>query len=224
MVLSILEILERGMSAYCESGIGLFDTQPINTISNIMIIIFAYFSYNLVKIYRIKNSTIRMLPLIAVLTGVGSMFWHGMPGPFTRWADTLPISLFLLVSFFYLLNRILPNRGLVWGTLFVFVLIEIPFIFGILPSFNGFISYLIALVFGLFVFFGLARKYNTLLSQLIPIVILFITAFFFRTIDFTTCSAFPLGTHFMWHVIIGVTFYFFIRLLVKIEKKRIGTK
>lgn len=222
--MTVLDVLERGMSTYCESGIGLFDTQAINTISNIVIIISAYFSYRLVRIHRIENLTIRILPLIVLLIGIGSMLWHGTPNLLTSWADTLPISVFVLVSFFFLLGKFLSNRNFVWGTLFVFILIEFPFIFGILPSFNGFIPYSIALIFGLFIFLGLAKRYKIFIPQLALIIPLFISSFFFRTIDLTICSTFPVGTHFIWHILNASVFYLFIRLFVKIEAKYLNKK
>lgn len=218
--MGVLELLESGMSTYCENGIGLFSSQPLNTISNIAILISAYFSYQLIRTHHIKKISIAVLPLIAAILGVGSILWHGAPNLITSFADTLPLSIFLLISFFFLLDKILPNRGLAPVILLAFMLIEVPFMFGILPSFNGFIPYLIALIFGLFIFFGLARKYNDVTLQMASIIPLFVTAFFFRTIDLTICSAFPIGTHFIWHILNAVVLYLFTRLIVKIEIKQ----
>lgn len=218
MAFGILEILQRGLSTYCESGIGLFDTQPINTTSNIAILISAFLAYRLVKANRIKNSAIRSLPIITLITGIGSMLWHGAPNLLTAFADTLPISVFVLVSFFFLLDKLLQNIGLAWGILSVFILIEFPFVFGFLPSFNGFIPYLVAFTFGLLIFFGLLRKYQTIASQLIPVIIIFMLALFFRTIDHTICSTFPIGSHFVWHILNASGFYLFTRFLVEMEK------
>lgn len=216
--MSIIEILERGMSTYCESGIGLFSTQPINTISNIGLFLAAYFGYQYIKTHYVKNSTIRILPIILVITGVGSILWHGAPNILTGFADTLPLSIFVLVSFFFLLDKILPNKHLTWSVLSVFIFLEVPFIFGVFPSLNGFLPYLIALIVGLFIFFGLAKKYKTLFPQLTGIAALFIVAFFFRTIDHTICSMIPMGTHFIWHIVNALIFYLLIRSFVAIEK------
>ena len=217
--MGVLEILKQGMSVYCERGVGLLFTQPANTISNIAIFISAYLAYQFVQTHHIKSLIIRMLPLIVALAGVGSVLWHGMPSLLTSFADLLPLSAFILVSFFFLLGKLLPNKRLVCGIFCLFILIETPFIFGILPSFNGFIQYFLVFIFGIFVFVGVAKKYH-LFPQLIPIIIVFAMALFSRTIDLKICSMFSAGTHFVWHILIGFLLYLIIRFLVEIEKRK----
>lgn len=207
------------MSTYCENGIGLFYTQPVNTISNIVIFISAYFSYQLVRTYHIKNLIIRILPLIIVLAAIGSILWHGIPNLLTNFADLVPLSAVVLVSFFFLLDKCLPNKSLVWALLFAFILIEFPFIFDIFPSFNGLLPYSIALILGLFVFFVSFRKYKELAPQLIFIILLFTVALFFRTIDHTVCSKLSIGTHSVWHILNALVFYLLIRFFAKLERK-----
>lgn len=179
----------------------------------------AYFTFQFVRTHHIRNLTIQILPLILVVAGVGSMLWHGMPSLLTSFADLLPLSAFVLVSFFFLLDKFLPNKGLAWGIFLLFILVEIPFVFGILPSFNGFISYVLAFIFAIFVFVGVAKRYN-LLPQLVPIIIVFAIALFFRTIDLTICPMFSIGTHFVWHILNAFLFYLIIRFLVEIEKRK----
>ena len=216
--MSTLEVLEKGMSTYCESGMGLFYTQPINTISNIALLIAAYFAYQLIKTNNINNRTIKILPLILAVTGIGSMFWHGMPNLLTNFADTLPLSAFVLVSLFFLLDKLMKKRRFVWQILLAFILVEAPFIFHILPSLNGFLPYLIVLVFGVFVFYGLIKKYKTLTSDLAIIIALFAIAFIFRTIDYTVCPVLSMGTHFIWHILNALVLYLLIRLFVVMDR------
>lgn len=222
--MSTLEILEKGLSTYCESGVGLFYTQPINTISNIALLISAYFAYQLIKTNNINNRTIIILPFILAVTGIGSILWHGMPNLLTNFADTLPLSAFVLLSLFFLLDKLLKKRKLMWQILLAFILVEIPFIFHILPSFNGFLPYLIMLVFGVFVFYGLIKKYKTLTSDLAIIITLFATAFFFRTIDHTVCPVLSMGTHFIWHILNALVFYLLIRIFVLMDLKTFSIK
>ena len=219
-----LEILEKGMSTYCESGVGLFYTQPVNTISNIALLIAAYFAYRLIKIKYVNNKTIKILPFILAVTGIGSILWHGMPNLLTGFADTLPLSALVLVSFFFLLDKLLRKRELVWKILLAFILVEIPFIFHILPSLNGFVPYLIVLVFGVFLSYGLVKKYKILTLHLVTIVALFAIAFFFRTIDHTVCPVFSTGTHFIWHILNALVFYLLIRVFVLIDLKTLSLK
>ena len=218
--MGVLETLEGTLSTYCENGIGIFSTEPINTISNIAILISAYFSYQLIRAHNIKNPTVRVLPVVVAFIGIGSILRHGAPSILTSFADTLPIIVFAVISFYFLLDKILPNKRLVWGTVSAVLLVESPFLFGILPTFNRFIVYSIVLIFGLFVFFDLARKYKKVLSQLVIISLLFTTSFFFRSIDLAICPAFPIGTHFLWHALNAVVFYLMARLIIEIETKK----
>lgn len=213
-----IEILKQGQSVYCETGIGLFFTQPINTVSNIALFISAYFVYKLLREYHIKNLIIQILPPLVVLTAVGSMLWHGAPSLLTDFADTLPLSALVLISFFFLLDKLLSNKKLIWGIFFMFILTETPFMFGILPSINGFIPYLLAFIFGLFISVRVAGRY-ALFPQLFPILVVFAIALFFRTIDLTICSAFPIGTHFVWHILNALMVYLIIHFLIGIEER-----
>lgn len=222
--MNTLEVLEKGMSTYCESGVGLFYTQPINTISNIALLISAYFAYQLIKTNHINNRVIKILPFILAVTGIGSMLWHGLPNLLTSFADTLPLFAFVLVSLFFLLDKLLKKRVLVWQILLIFILVEIPFIFHILPSFNGFLSYLIVLIFGVFVFYGLTKKYKTLTSDLTIVIVLFAIALFFRTLDHTVCSVLSIGTHFIWHILNALVLYLLIRVFVLMDLKTFSVK
>jgi hypothetical protein len=42
----------------------------------------------------------------------------------------------------------------------------------------------------------------------------YFTALFFRTIDQEVCSAVPIGTHFIWHSLIGLVTYMAMRVLI----------
>lgn len=225
--MSAFGILEKGpsiYSVYCESGIGLFYTQPINTVSNVALLISAYLAFRFIKTNHVNNKAIKILPFIIAITGVGSMLWHGIPGPLTNFADTLPLSTFVLVSLFLFLGKLLGKKALVWKIFLAFTLIEIPFIFHIIPSFNGFLPYSIILLFGAFIFYGLIRKHKELTSDLIVIISLFATALVFRTLDLTICSSFSIGTHFIWHISNALVLYLVVRALVLIDLKTISVK
>ena len=225
MMLEIkLETLEKGMSTYCEGGVGLFYTQPVNTISNIALLIAAYFAYRLIRTKHVNNKTVKILPFILAVTGIGSILWHGMPNLLTNFADTLPLSAFVLVSLFFLLDKLLNKRGLVWKILLAFTLVETPFIFHILPSLNGFLPYLIVLVFGVFLSYGLVKKYKILTPHLVTIIVLFAIAFFFRTIDHTVCPVFSAGTHFIWHILNALVLYLLIRVFILMDLKTLSLK
>jgi len=206
------------MSVYCETGIGVLLTQPVNTISNVALLIFAFFAYRLVASHKIQSKTIRSLPMILAAIGLGSLAWHAAPHPFTNFLDTFSIAIFVFILFYLLMQKFLKKRLVLWGVLLTVVSFEGLFIFDVLPSQNGFNSYLLLLIFGLLVFLGIAMKYTNVIKQLLAISLVFVVAFFARSIDLTVCSTFSTGTHFLWQILSGLTLYLLIRLAVEVER------
>lgn len=84
---------------YCETGHPwLYMAEPVNTLTNIFILLAAVLAY-----LRIRNSRIgfpldiSVLLILLVAVGIGSFLWHGLR---TRWAlqlDWIPGVLFLIV-------------------------------------------------------------------------------------------------------------------------------
>lgn len=218
--MNIEQLLSQGLSVYCEAGIGRLATQPLNTLSNSAIFISAYFSYKLVISSRTRNRVIRLVLLVLILIGLGSTLWHGAPHYLTNWADTLPIAILLVFVFYYLLGKLFSEKKYVWSVLLIFLAAEAPFIFGIFPSLNGFIPYAVAFLFAFSILFSVLKKYKLSLKLPIAIITLFLTAFFFRTVDLPLCRVFPAGTHFLWHILNSFMFYLVVKLMIVLEKAR----
>jgi len=203
------------MTIYCES----LGFQPINVISNISAFIAAYFAYRLLVKHNITDIHLRTLPLWIVLTGIGSMLWHAFPSPLTNFADVLPLSLLVLVVFHFLLQKLVASRLLHTVIILAFVFIQIPFVFGLAPSFNGLVPYLITVGVALFLFYKLSGMYNNLAGHMAPVVAVIGVALFFRTIDLAICPAIGIGTHFLWQIFSALVFYLFVRFLIKIARE-----
>ena len=59
------------------------------------------------------------------------------------------------------------------------------------------------------------RNYDTIDFRIALITgCLFLMALTARTLDMPLCGLFPLGTHFLWHLLIALWLYLMIRLLV----------
>ena len=85
--------------------------------------------------------------------------------------------------------------------------------FGGLPYdwFNGSLGYAPALIFlgGVGVFHWLKKKEEPFV--LLASAGLFVLSLTFRSIDMAVCEAFPLGVHFMWHVLNAGVLYLALR-------------
>ena len=49
-------------------------------------------------------------------------------------------------------------------------------------------------------------------------------ALFFRTIDNEVCPVLPIGTHFLWHILIGLVTYLAMRCLILSTKTEVGAR
>lgn len=205
------------MTIYCES----LGFQPINVISNIAAFIAAYFAYRVLTKNNVRSFNLRIFPLLVVLIGIGSILWHALPNALTDLADVLPLSILILSTFYFLLSKLNVRRFSRIVILSIFILVQTPFIFGLVYSLNGFLPYIITFAVAMFLFYKLSKSYHNVIRYMAPIVVVFGIALFFRTIDLTVCPAIGIGTHFLWQILSAVTFYLFVRLLIKIEQ---GTK
>jgi hypothetical protein len=52
----------------------------------------------------------------------------------------------------------------------------------------------------------------------------FVAALFFRTIDNEVCSVLPIGTHFLWHILIGLVTYLVMRSLILSTTTQVGSR
>src|SRR4029077_702585 len=55
------------------------------------------------------------------------------------------------------------------------------------------------------------RTHTGARHSLLAAAVVFLVGVFFRTIDSAVCPAFPVGTHFLWHLLIPVALYLLMR-------------
>ena len=144
-----------------------------------------------------------------VAIGVGSLLFHTFAVTLTMWADILPIASFTFAMAFFALRRF---AGLSWPRTIVYFAIYfvgISIVTYLLPesvheATNRTTIYLPAL--GGFVFCGIvALAYRGPGGwYALACAAILLAGFYFRAIDQDVCEAFPLGTHFLWHVLIAV--------------------
>lgn len=193
---------------YCERVDASFWSEPLNAITNAAFIVAALLAWNTaVRRDRIEGLTVVLL-LILTCVGIGSFLFHTFA---TRWAgtaDTVPILLFILVYLYAATRRYFGAP--IWMAVAVAVLF-VPFAIGFgaawssaLPSLNGSEGYFPVLVFLIAYGLILGRLGHPAAGGLLAGAAVFSLSLTFRSIDDAVCGAFPIGTHFMWHVLNGV--------------------
>jgi hypothetical protein len=193
---------------YCERlGPGLW-AEPINALTNAAFFIAAFFAYKLAQQNKkLDSSVIILIALIAVI-GAGSSAFHIFATVWAKLADSLPILLYQIAFLWLYARRII---GLTNGKSALLLALFFAAIVGFAQFpyawLNGSLGYAPALLFvlGLGVWHQKnARRepWGLLLAGLV-----FIVSLAARSLDMAVCTTFPLGVHFLWHVLNGFVLY-----------------
>lgn len=209
------------LDAYCErAGDPALWAEPLNAITNLFFIWFAYKSVQLLRSMP-EHSLRRMGDVWALAAamfaiGIGSGLWHTHATQSTMLADVIPIGIFINIYIFSLFIRLAGWRW--WQALGVWLVFQGATVASemYLPRemLNGSIMYgppLLMLGFGTF---WLWLKQRESWRELGFISLLFLASLTFRTIDLMVCTTFFMGTHFIWHMINAVVLYRLVKLLV----------
>ncbi len=196
---------------YCERVDLTFWSEPVNAITNLAFLIAA------VYMWRRTSGVVpaRALCVILFAIGIGSGLFHTTATLWASLADTAPIGLFILF-YLFLVNRDvlrLPLWGAALGTLMFIpyaalilpVLDQVPFVR--ISNFYWTVPILLV-VYG----FGLRRTQpETTRGFFIGAAILTVSICL-RSLDEILCTAWPIGTHFAWHILNAVMLAYMIHV------------
>lgn len=207
----------RFITQYCErAGNGLL-SEPFNLLSSLAIFVSTYFVYILLKKHSIKSFHYWFLFILLVLVGIGSLLWHSFRNPIALALDAIPIYIFFFTFLYLLLARLTKSKLKVLVLLIGFFAIQV-LASNFFPTFlNGTIHHVINGTFSLCLLVWLYQRFKNLNRYLLSAFLLYVLAIIFRSIDNSICSIFPIGTHFLWHILNATAAYFAIRALLKIN-------
>lgn len=230
--------LNQKIFIYCERGQDpAFWAEPLNALTNsAFLIAAAVATHEYLRAPRERRNLATLLLIGLTYTiGVGSFLFHTYA---TRWAalaDTIPIAIFMVGYFGYLLRRIL---GLQW----IVVLVGLAAFYAtiwyagtiqcrydtLLPitsrtgarCLNGTVTYLPAF-FALMGSSALLAVLRNPAWRLIALAgLVFLASMTFRTLDIELCNRIRVGdvvvgTHFLWHVLNAATLYLLLRAAIR---------
>ncbi|MEL6234491.1 MAG: ceramidase domain-containing protein [Pseudomonadota bacterium] len=201
---------------YCERLDASFWAEPVNAITNLPYLLVALWMG--ARALRAGDGGAQLLAVLLGAIAIGSFLFHTVAERWAGIADVLPILLFILVYVFYACRRFLalPLWAAALGMLAV-----LPWsiavgaaVNGTVGSINGSEAYL-GTLFLFFIFAALLarRDPDTTRGVLIGagLLTLSLTA---RSLDQTVCGVFPLGTHFLWHLLNSAMFAVMIPVLM----------
>ncbi|MBT2971139.1 MAG: ceramidase domain-containing protein [Candidatus Thiodiazotropha sp. (ex Ctena orbiculata)] len=204
---------------YCERIDDSFWAEPLNAATNL---VFLFAAAAQIRALRKCAEPIRRLWDLWALTGllaaigIGSFLWHTYATFWAELADVIPILLFLSLFLLSFLLRVI-KLGAAWA-LFWFLLFQTvnTLLQWMLPGdlFNGSIFYLPAwaglLVITLYCRFTLLGCSKRMLYAML----VFTLSLTLRTLDQSLCAVWPYGTHFLWHLMNGLTLYLVMGVLM----------
>lgn len=206
---------------YCErTGPGLW-AEPVNALTNLAFLAAALL---LARLLAQAPPAVRRDPACWSLVGlvfaiaVGSALFHSFARRWAMLADVLPIALFILVYTWFALRRF-AGFGRAGATAGVAAVLAVALAVPPLTGFRGG-SYVAALLALVVIGGGLriARRRAQAAAAgtaLLGAAALFAVSLALRTADAPLCAAFPLGTHFAWHLCNAAVLYIVARAMIR---------
>ncbi len=198
----------RAVDMYCERTGPEFWSEPINAVSNLSFILAALLC--LIAMWRrgVRDGLLTALCVIALCIGVGSFLFHTYAQTWAGLADVVPILVFIIVFLLGAMNRLF---GLRWAlaipvgiAAFAVSLAAHPLALALAGgSLNGSESYAPALALlagSALVLTIMGRRAARPVAVASGVFALSLAA---RVMDPVICGSFPIGTHFLWHLLNG---------------------
>ena len=201
---------------YCEdlhAIPGVFPAEPWNTASNGAIVVFGLAALYLVRKRAPQSADLYLLGALIVVNGVGSFLWHGLREPWALTLDVIPGLLVLFTLVFCWMRRL---SGALAAVAFLAL-----FYFGFALSrpYWGYVQRWVALapvvvVAGLWLIGQTALRDPRAALLGGAALLTALAALGFRSFDMQACDYLPMGTHFLWHIVLsGATFIAILGLL-----------
>ena len=207
------------INLYCERTGSTFWAEPVNALTNIAFLVAAAATFLLWRRSGGRDPLTAGLIAVTVLIGIGSFAFHTLATRGAVLLDVIPIALFVYLYLYLALRRFLNLRlGLAVGIVAAFVVCSRALSWVVPPNLlNGSHEYLPPL--GALIIVGLLVKTDHIRRSILLAAAVFLISLVFRTIDRAMCSSFPIGTHFIWHVMNALVLYILLRTAVLAAKE-----
>ena len=190
----------QAVDGYCERTSAVYWAEPVNALTNLAFVLAAWLLWRRCAGVPLARA---MCGVLAVI-GAGSYLFHTHASGLTGALDVAPILGFILLYLFALARDGLGLAGWrPWAVTVGFV----PYAAATVPVFvalgvpGGSAAYAPVPLL-IVIFAGLMwRKAAATARGLVVGAAILIVSLTFRTLDMPLCGAFPLGTHFLWHLL-----------------------
>ncbi|BDA86968.1 membrane protein [Aureimonas sp. SA4125] len=202
------------IDGYCERLTASFWAEPVNAVSNLAFLVAAGLGLALWR--RIDRhgrgarqardwASLALVGVVAVI-GVGSFLFHTFANLWSSLADVLPIAVFIYAYFALALYR-LVGLGAITAALGTLCFIGLSRFAG--DVFGGIVGSSASYVPALLALFAIGLALLARRKPEGPLVLaaglVFTLSLALRIADAPLCPTWPVGTHFLWHVLNAVT-------------------
>jgi hypothetical protein len=202
---------------YCERTDPSFWAEPANALTNAAFLIAAaaaFWSWR-----RAGGRDWAALALIgaAVTVGLGSFTFHTVATRGAALADVIPIAVFIYGYLMLALRRFLGKSIVVSAAILTAYAAGAQALAWLAPprALNGSIDYLPALA----ALIVMARAAPGPVRRGLDLAVMtFTVSLALRSVDLAACDAFPLGTHFVWHMLNAAVLYVLLRTAIAAAK------
>ncbi|MGH1416786.1 MAG: ceramidase domain-containing protein [Pelagimonas sp.] len=218
---------------YCErADIGLW-AEPINALSNLAFPLAAIWAWHSAGRFGQRRTIVAILCLLAGLIGVGSGLFHTFANRWSEYADVIPIWSFVAL---YVLSAIALVGGAPAGKVARIGVISAAITTVIVLAtsgdgeahsheadpLNGSLQYAPALL-ALVVFSAITLwRGHAIRGWAVAATGVFALSLGFRIMDLHLCAVWPMGTHFMWHVLNALMVGLLLQGLIRCSPARDG--
>ena len=207
----------REVNNYCERLDNSYWSEPVNAISNASFLIAALVCWRLIGDRRDFGA--RLLTGVLAAIGVGSYLFHTHAQVWALLADVIPIQAFILIYVYFATVRFF---ALPWWAGAAAVALFVPYawatgalIGAAFGPMNGSVGYApVPILIAAYAVALRVRAPATARGLAIGAATL-VVSLAFRTMDAAVCGPFPLGTHFLWHLLNGVMLGWMIVVLLR---------
>ena len=199
---------------YCERTDASLWAEPANALTNAAFLIAAAAAFLLWRRAGGRDWPALALIVVVVAVGLGSFTFHTVATRGAMLADVIPIAIFIYGYLLLALRRFLHLSAAVAIAIIVGYAAGAQALSWLAPphALNGSIGYLPALV----AMVAMARVTHGRARRGLELaVMIFTVSLALRTIDLAACETFPVGTHFLWHVLNAVVLYVLLRTAIR---------
>jgi Ceramidase len=188
--------------------------EPLNAVSNVSFLMAALAAWILAQRTGTLSAGVRVLIVLGASVGIGSILWHTYPNMLTLILDIVPILIFICWFIWLYTRNVIGMRSLFAIASVAAFLLATFLAFPFSGVLHGAIVYSPGLIVTLVLGVLHAREQRSARFTLLAAAGVYLAALFFRTIDNEVCPVLPIGTHFLWHLLIGLVTYLAMRSLI----------